>query len=58
MAKKVNIQFDAEELQKAIGILYEVTDDGPAGEGWKSEELIALIRKLEEAAGVSEKDKW
>ena len=43
-------------IEKVISKLYELEDNGPKGEGWKSDELIELIHILEESIGIP-KDK-
>ena len=41
-----------EIIERVLDKLYEVTDRGPPGEGWKSDELINLIHELEDLIGM------
>lgn len=46
---QINVKFTLPELQKLSNELWDVQDEGPRGEGWKSEELWLLIQKIEDA---------
>lgn len=43
------VEIDRELLTAALEYLYPIEDRGPQGSGWKSPELEALIKQMEEA---------
>jgi len=54
-----SISLDKKAALDILSKLILHTDDaGPAGQGWKSDELLILIEKLEIALGIPEKDRY
>lgn len=45
---KANVPFTMQEFNTFIDLLGKVDDRGPEGEGWQSDELIALTLKLKQ----------
>lgn len=43
------LSFTEEEADKLLAVLEEAQDEGPVGSGWKSEKLVKLLSKIEEA---------
>lgn len=47
--EKITIEFEKEELEQLLYILWAIENVGPLASGWKSNELMNIIRKLESA---------
>ncbi len=45
--ENLKLLSDIELLKKTREYLYDTQDEGPCGEGWKSDKLRALIEEIE-----------
>ena len=50
----VTLRLTPRQYEKLLDVLIESQDEGPKGEGWKSDELTALVDFIEAAKGEQE----